>query len=98
VFLAGNGSTVSVYNAHALRETGAIPYPGLPRSAVFAPDGSKAYVSTGPIFATNPATRRIEQQLPSRDAQVLRVSADGKRQFAANLDRGAWVYDLTTTA
>jgi DNA-binding beta-propeller fold protein YncE len=98
VFLAGAGSTISIFDAQSLGETGSIPYPGPALNTVFSPDGSKAYVTTGTIFITSPATHRITGTLLSHGAQTLRISGDGSRLFAANSDRSIWVYDLATSA
>jgi len=98
VFMAGNGSTVSVFDAHGLSETSSIPYPGLPLSAVFSPDGSKAFVTTGKIYVTDASTHKITGALPSPGAEILRISADGQRLYAANSDNSIWVYDLASGA
>jgi len=96
VFMAGNGSTVSVFDAHALSENLSIPYPGAVFSTVFSPDGTTAYVSTGQIFITDASTHRITGKLPSNNAIILRISPDGQHLFAGNSDNSVWVYDLAS--
>src|ERR1700720_3719002 len=98
VFIAGAGSTVSVYDAQSFGEAASIPYPGRVFSTVFSPDGTKAYATTGTIYVTEAATREITAALPSNGALILRITNDGARLLAANADNSVWVYNLATHA
>jgi WD40 repeat protein len=97
LFMIGGASSVSIFDPTTLTEQSYVAAPGPTSSGALSPDGTTAYIASGgSVLVVNATTHHISRRLPSDNATVIRLSPDGSRLYAANVNGSVWVYDTAS--
>lgn len=97
LFMIGGASSVSIFDRATLTEQGFVAAPNFTQSVALSSDGTQAYIATGGgIRVVNAITHLLAGRLPSSNAAIVRLSPDGTRLYAANVNGSVWVYDTAS--